>query len=165
MPLPSRSAPASPAAWPRHADPLVGRHSQVMAHRVVGNTSASGIKQRLNRERVWRSVYRVPLDEPPWCYFQSPSKRRPNARVMHGVPRIAVAKVVLHCAQISAAIGQIVAAGVAKCMRMHIAQARLLSCHGHEAVDRALGERLPALRDKEPRQSILATCQIALDGA
>ena len=74
--------------------------------------------ERRTRNRNCRHRSRLAVLAP---YFQSPSNRRPaDARIVDGVARIAVAEVVLHGPQIGAAVGEIVAAGMAQGVRVDL---------------------------------------------
>jgi hypothetical protein len=79
-----------------------------------------------------------------------------DARVVHRMARVAMAEVILHRAQVRASVGEIVAARVTQCVRVHGMQPSLHGRRRHEIEHGASGERLPALGNEKPWQPIPA---------
>src|SRR5262249_48852601 len=88
-----------------------------------------------------------------------------NARVVHGMPRVAVAEVVLHGAQVRAFVGQVEAAGVPKRVGMDVLEAGAVGGGPDQVVDRLPRHGLAALGDEQPRELVGARGEVALDGA
>src|SRR5262249_45492072 len=86
------------------------------------------------------------------------------AGVVHGMPRVRVAEVVLHAAQGGAPVGQVEAAGVPERVGMHVPEAGALSCRTDQVVYGLARQRLAALGDEQPRKLVGACGEVALDG-
>jgi len=68
-----------------------------------------------------------------------------DAGIVDGVLGVAVAEVVLDEAQVVALVGEVVAAGVAKCVQVDASQAGALGCEAQEVAHGLPGERLATL--------------------
>ena len=87
-----------------------------------------------------------------------------NPGVVGGMLGIAMAKVVLHGAQIGALVGEVVATGVAEHMWRDPGELRLLAGKTHDVVDGMAGELCLALGDKQPGQAVFPGGKVAFDG-
>jgi hypothetical protein len=88
-----------------------------------------------------------------------------NTGVMNGVLGISVTKVILHRPQISALVGQVVAAGVAEHVRPDAPELCGLSSDPHDKIDGLPGELCLPLGHEQPGQIVLPGGEVALDGA
>ena len=84
---------------------------------------------------------------------------------MDGVPRVAVAEIVLDEAEVVALVGQHEPAGVPQRVGMDAGQAGAFSRRADEVVDCLAGQRLAALGDEQPGQRVGAGGEMALDRA
>jgi hypothetical protein len=87
-----------------------------------------------------------------------------HSGVVGRVFRVAVTEVVLDQAQIGAAVGESEAAGVPQHVGMDVRQPGARGRGGDQIVDGLPGERLVALRHKQPGQTVATGREIALDG-
>ena len=76
-----------------------------------------------------------------------------------------MAKIILDQSQVVTAIGESKAAGMAQHMRVNLAQTGALCGGGYDIIDALPGQRLRPLRNKHPRQVILAQREPATDSA
>ena len=90
------------------------------------------------------------------------SNRR-YARVMGGVLRVSVAKVVLDEAEVVALVREVESAGVAKRVRVNAFQVSPFGCSAHGVADRLSSKRVSAFAEKEPRQLAISLPQVPLD--
>ena len=88
-----------------------------------------------------------------------------NPGVMGGVLGIAVTQVVLHCAQVGALIGQVVAAGMAEHVRPDAPELCGLASDPHDIIDGLAGELCLPLGHEQPGQIVFPGGEVALDRA
>ena len=88
-----------------------------------------------------------------------------DARVVDGVLRIPVTKIILDEPQIVAAIGEKEAARMAQHMRPDGRQAGMRRGTGNEVVHRLPGQRLTALGQEQPGELVRARGKVSFDSA
>ena len=88
-----------------------------------------------------------------------------HARIVHGVPGVAMPEIVLHGAQVGAPVGKIVAARVPQHVRMDPLQADTLAGDPHQVLHGRSRQRLATLGQEQPWKLIGAGGQIPFDGA
>src|SRR4029077_11049980 len=101
----------------------------------------------------------------PWLLPQALEPMPRNPGVIGRVLGIAVTQVVLHCAQVGALVGEVVAAGMAEHVRPDAPELCGLASDPHDIIDGLAGELCLPLGHEQPRQIVLPGGEVALDRA